>query len=146
MIAAFCFDGVEDEELVNAGRSLLTCFSTIESLCAYGDAAEHLLSDVARQHHGAPHPRPHHQAIDAIAADGIARRGVSLLEDAGVSATPRTIGSIDPERALADASGSDRVLVLLSGHRGGVGPRSLGHVARFVIDHAHGPVLLLRRM
>jgi nucleotide-binding universal stress UspA family protein len=142
--AAICFDGVDDEALIESARAFLPTFAGIEAWCGYGDAAERFIQDVAKRHHG-PHPLHHpHTAIDAEQADAIARHGVALLLRAGFEAIPRTFGGRDPGHALAAASGPDYVLVLLAGHREGSGPKSVGHVARFVLDHAHGPVLLLR--
>jgi nucleotide-binding universal stress UspA family protein len=140
MKAALCFDGVDDDALVQAARPFLRHFDTIESWCAHGAEAEHLLLDVARRHH-AP---PHHPAIDAEQAEAIARRGVERLQRCGLHAVARTLGGRDAGHALAAASAADVTLVLSAGHRAGTGPKSVGHVARFVIDHARGPVLLLR--
>jgi nucleotide-binding universal stress UspA family protein len=143
--AAICFDGVEDDSLIEAVREFLPSFAGVEAWCSYGDAAERFIEDVAERHHG-PHP-PHpsrHPVLDAGQADAIARRGVALLQRAGFEAVPRTFGGRDPGHALAAASGPDRVLVLSASHREGRGPKSIGHTARFVLDHARGPVLLLR--
>jgi len=141
--AAMCFDGVDDEALVDAAHELLACAGSVESWCGYGDAAERLLEDVAKRHHAPPHP-PHHATVDAEQAAAIAERGVALLQRAGFEAIARTFGGHDPGHALATASGPQYVLVLGAGHREGRGPKSVGHVARFVIDHAQGPVLLVR--
>lgn len=142
--AAVCFDGVDDEALIEAARAFLPNVAYIEAWCAYGDAAERFIEDVAERHHGSHPPHPAHTVIDAEQADAIARHGVALLRRAGFEAIPQTFGGRDPEHALAAASGPDYMLVLLAGHREGSGPKSVGHVARFVLDHGHGPVLLLR--
>ncbi len=143
--APICFDGVDDEALIEAVREFLPFFTDVEAWCAYGDAAERFIDDIAERHHG-PHP-PHplrHSVIDAEQADAIARHGVALLQRAGVRAIPRTLGGRDPGHALAAASRPHHVLVLSASHREGSGPKSIGHTARFVLDHARGPVLLLR--
>jgi nucleotide-binding universal stress UspA family protein len=54
-----------------------------------------------------------------------------------------------PERLICDRADSLEVhLVVLFDHRhgrpGGCSPRSVGHTARFVLDHAPCPVLVLR--
>jgi len=140
--AAFCFDGVDDEGLIAAGKEFLCLFSGFEAWCAYGDDAQRLLGEVAERHH-AP-PPPHHANVDAEQADAIAKRGVALLAQAGIEAVARIFGGSDPGHAIAAASRPDYVLILAAGHREGSGPKSVGHVARFVIDHARGPVLVLR--
>jgi hypothetical protein len=145
MIVAMCFDGVEDESLIEAARTFLPAFANVEAWCAYGDAAERMLDEIAERHHGPHPPHPTHgAALDAGQAKAIADRGVALLLRAGVAASARTFGGRDAGHALAAASGAEHVLVLLAGHREGSGPKSIGHVARFVVDHARGPVLLLR--
>jgi nucleotide-binding universal stress UspA family protein len=145
IIAAVCFDGVDDEVLIEAARIFLPSFERVEAWCGYGDSAERFMEEVADRHHGPPPQHaPRHISIDAEQADAIARHGVALLQRAGFEATPRALGGRDPGHALAAASGSGFILMLSAGHRGGVGPKSIGHVARYVLDHACGPVLLLR--
>jgi hypothetical protein len=143
MIAALCFDGIDDRALIDAARDFLANTAQIESWCAYGDVAERLLSNFAERHH-APHAPRHHPTFDAEQAEAIAKHGVELLGQAGFSAIPRTFGGRDPGHALAVASRLDVTLVLAAGHRAEIGPKSVGHVARFVVDHARGPLLLLR--
>jgi hypothetical protein len=67
-----------------------------------------------------------------------------MLGRAGFAAIAKTLGGRDPGHALAQASTADVTLVLAAGHGGGIGPKSVGHTARFVIDHARGPLVLLR--
>jgi nucleotide-binding universal stress UspA family protein len=145
LTAALCFDGVDDEALVDAASELLRGFVRLESWCGYGDAAERFIEDVAERHH-APHPHhPHDQrTIDAEQAEAIADHGVALLQRAAFSGAARTFAGRDPGHAIAEASDTETVLILGAGHRSGIGPKSVGHVARFIVDHARGPVLILR--
>ena len=142
--AAVCFDGIDDEALVEAASDVVRGFEPVEAWCAYGDEAQRLLDDVAERHHGPPHFPPHHDAIDAEQAEAIAQRGVALLQRAGFTSVARTLRGFDPGHAIAEASGPDYVVVLAAGHRDGVGPKSVGHVTRFVVDHARGPVIVVR--
>jgi nucleotide-binding universal stress UspA family protein len=56
-----------------------------------------------------------------------------------------------PEREIVNVAAewqADRVIICPRGEYGGkptIGPRSVGHVARFVLDHAPCPVLLVRQ-
>ena len=140
-IAALCFDGDDDEALIEAARDILPVFECVEAWCAYGDYADELLDELEERHH-APHHR--HEIADSEQAFAIALHAVTLLAKIGIEAKPRCMSGPDPERALVDESASERVLILLAGHKGGIGPKSMGHVARYVLDHAKGPVLLLR--
>ena len=57
-----------------------------------------------------------------------------------------------PEREIVNAAAewqADLVIVCPRAEYGGkraIGPKSVGHVARFVVDHAPCPVLLVRRL
>jgi hypothetical protein len=91
IIAAVCFDGVDDEVLIEAARIFLPSFERVEAWCGYGDSAERFMEEVADRHHGPPPQHaPRHISIDAEQADAIARHGVALLQRAGFEATPRT--------------------------------------------------------
>ncbi len=143
---AVCLDGVEDEELVAAAVPWAVRFDWVEIWCAFGDLAARELQHL-RDRHGRrpPPPPPHrHDDIDREQAEAVAERGLALVRQANLEARARVLGGRDPGHALAAASGPDVALLLAAGHQGGVGPKSLGHVARFVIDHATGPVILLR--
>jgi nucleotide-binding universal stress UspA family protein len=143
--AALCVDGVEDEALVEAARDILASSPRIEAWCGYGDEAGRLMTAIRGRHHAPPPPPPHaNENLDAEQAHAIAERGVAILTNAGFSATMRTLSGRDPGHAIAGASAPDLIVILAAGHRRERGPKSIGHVARFVIDHAAGPVLVLR--
>jgi nucleotide-binding universal stress UspA family protein len=144
MTAALCFDGLEDERLVEAAKPFLAAYPKIESWCAYGDIAERTLAIAVGRHHGSHPEPPDHESLDAEQATAIADRGVELLARAGFTAIARTLAGRDPGHALAHATRPDVVLLIAAGHREESGPRSVGHIARFVIDHAKGPVFVLR--
>jgi nucleotide-binding universal stress UspA family protein len=143
--AALCVDGVEDDVLVDAAKEALSACARVEAWCAYGAAAERLMQEILERHHGPrPHPPPGHPSLDAEQAEAIAGRGAALLAHAGLDARPRVLGGSDAGHAIAGASTGDVLLVLAAGHRREEGPKSVGHVARFVIDRARGPVLVVR--
>jgi len=142
---AICFDGIEDDALVAAALPWIAAFERVEAWCAYGDLAARELAYVRRAH-GRPPPPPHraHDEVDRRQAEAIAEGGVGLLRAAKVEVQSRILGGRDPGHALADASGPDITLFLAAGHRAGSGPASVGHVARFAIDHARGPLIVVR--
>jgi nucleotide-binding universal stress UspA family protein len=142
---AICFDGIEDDELVTAALPWIGAFERVEAWCAYGDLAARELAYI-RHAHGRPPPPPRHgrDEVDRRQAEAIAEGGAVRLRAAQVEAEPRILGGRDPGHALAEASGPDVALFLAAGHRGGSGPPSVGHVARFAIDHARGPVIVVR--
>ncbi len=142
---AICLDGIEDDELVAAALPWIAAFERVEAWCAYGDLAARELAYVRHAHGRPPPPLRHaHDEVDRRQAEAIAEGGVALLRSAKVEAQPRTLAGRDPGHALAEASGPDVTLFLAAGHRGGIGPASVGHVARFAIDHARGPLLVVR--
>jgi hypothetical protein len=142
---AICLDGIEDDALVAAALSWIAVFEKVEVWCAYGDLAARELAYIRHAHGRPPPPPPRaHDEVDRRQAEAIAEGGVALLRAAKVEAQPRILGGRDPGHALAEASGPNVALFLAAGHRGGSGPASVGHVARFAIDHARGPVIVMR--
>ena len=146
-VLAIALDGIEDERLIDAAIPWTSHFERVEVWCAYGDLAMRELEH-QRERHGRPRPPPHHPPHgpdpDRTQAEAIAAHGIELLGARGITATARVLGDRDPGHALAAATEPNVTVVLAAGHRGGIGPKSIGHVARFVIDHARGPVIVLR--
>lgn len=145
-LLALALDGIADEELIDAAVPWISHFERVEVWCAYGDLALRELEH-QRERHGRPHPPPHPPHgpdPDREQAEAIAAHGVELLRARGITASSRVLGDRDPGHALAAATEPSVTVFLASGHRGGFGPKSIGHVARFVIDHARGPVIVIR--
>jgi nucleotide-binding universal stress UspA family protein len=84
-----------------------------------GDRVEHLLDDAA----------------DQLLASAVARlgRGATVLHGHG---------RVERE-VVAAADGMDLLILARDGDRARLGPRSLGPAARFIVDHAPCPVLLV---
>jgi nucleotide-binding universal stress UspA family protein len=83
-----------------------------------------------------------------VAADDIAHRaGEELLHRAGERLQRPSTGTLArgrSEREVVRAcDGADLLVVARDGDRSRLGPRSLGHASRFVVDHAPCPVLLI---
>jgi nucleotide-binding universal stress UspA family protein len=145
-VLAVCVDGVQDEQLIAAALEWVPAFQRTQVWCGYGDVAARQLEQL-RDRHGRPGPPPpkhHENDPDRAQAEAIAERAVALFREKNVEAEARVLGDRDPGHAIAAASSAETALLLAAGHRGGVGPKSIGHVARFVIDHATGPVIVVR--
>lgn len=144
---AVCVDGVQDEELIEAARGWAPRFEWVEVWCAYGDEATRELERVREQHGRPPKPPPphrHHVEVDREQAEAIVARGAELMRLAQIDPRVRVLSGRDAGHALAAASSADVALFLAAGHRSGMGPHSVGHVARFAIDHARGPIIIVR--
>ena len=97
---------------------------------------------------GPPGPREHEmrQAENAATGD-ILNEGLRYLPDAEAFQREGR-----PEREIVNVAAewqADLVILCPRAEYGGkptIGPKSVGHVARFVIDHAPCPVLLLRSL
>ena len=72
--------------------------------------------------------------ILAAAAARLGREDAELLERRG---------RVEREVVAAVAEGVDLLVVARDGDRSRLGPHSLGHATRFVVDHAPCPVLLV---
>lgn len=146
---ALCVDGVDDEELVAAAMPWISNAERVEVWCGYGDEARRELEH-ARERHGRPRPPhpprdPHHEDVpDREQAEAIAQAAVDLLRERGIAATTRVLSDRDAGHAVAAATTPEIAVLLGSGHRGGIGPKSIGHIARFIIDHAAGPAIVLK--
>jgi nucleotide-binding universal stress UspA family protein len=95
---------------------------------------------------GPPAPREHEmQQAEHSAAEDILNEGLRYLPNAE---TLQRRGR--PEREIVNVAAewqADLVILCPRAEYGGkptIGPKSVGHVARFVVDHAPCPVLLVR--
>ena len=96
---------------------------------------------------GAPRSREDEmEQAELAAAQDVLSEGLRYLPNAE---TFRRQGR--PEREVVNAAAewqADLVIICPRGEYGGkatIGPKSVGHVARFVLDHAPCPVLLVRQ-
>jgi nucleotide-binding universal stress UspA family protein len=92
------------------------------------------------------------RAIEQAAAEqarAVLARAAQALTARGLSCGGSVQRTGEPGREICAAAGAERVdlVALFARRRPGppVGPPSVGHTARFVLDHAPCPVLLLRR-
>jgi nucleotide-binding universal stress UspA family protein len=107
--------------------------------------------DVAGAAHGAfagllgrAHPeRDPGTELERLAAASAERLLAAAAERLGRPCTPvERAGRVERE-VVAAAEGADLLVVARDGDRSRLGPRSLGPQARFVVDHAPCPVLLV---
>lgn len=98
-----------------------------------------------------PLSRAQQHAIDAATAEhtrATLQGAQASLKSRGLACEPPQIRVGEPGReicAVAAAVGAGLVVLAASRrHRPFAGPGSVGHTARFVLDHAPCPVLLLR--
>ncbi len=101
---------------------------------------------------GGPIPPAHRAAIEAAGqehAHVVVRAATAALEARGLTAAQAVIRVGEPGRNLCAAAAemnADLVVLFASRHsdRDSSGPASVGHTARFVVDHAPCPVLIIR--
>ena len=143
-----CVAGAEAEPFWERVRALLPDDATVELYHVIDEAPARELDVQFMRRPG--HPPP--PGFDARARAAETRGSDAILEDA-VRALARAagtnVGRGRPERAIVEhASESGASLVVLGCRPGELAtppePHSLGHVARFVVDHAPCPVLLVR--
>jgi nucleotide-binding universal stress UspA family protein len=141
-----CLDGTNAKEIAAATGMLLSTSRTLGLLHVI-DAAPRKEMELTRERFLRPWlPRAKEMvATEGATAQEILDEGLQHLPGAEVF---RREGR--PEREIVNLAAewrADLVLVCACTQYGPpviIGPRSLGHVARFVVDHAPCPVLLVR--
>lgn len=145
-----CLDGTNSEQLSKAASSFLSADALTLGLMYVTDTGPH--KEMERQRERFLRPRAtgplREQQIRQVeegAAQEILEEGRRYLPEAELL---RRTGRPEREIVNAAAEWNADVIVLCprSPHDGGpmLGPKSVGHVARFVLDHAPCPVLLVR--
>jgi len=147
-----CLDGNNIGQLLQAVTSLLQANALTIGLLYITDAAPHEEMERKRdfllrpRHPSGPLDERLRQA-DSAAAQDILQEGLQYFSGAE---TRQSAGR--PEREIVSFAASwhaDLIVICpRSPKHGGppLGPKSVGHVARFVLDHAPCPVLLVRPM
>lgn len=146
-----CLDGTNIKEISNAVSSMLRQDGLTIGVLYVTDTGPH--GEIERQRERFPgHPplppmrREQMQRADVAAAQDILDEGVRYLP--GAEKLQRS-GRPEHEIVLCASEWRSDLIVICprSPHRSepALGPRSVGHVARFVLDHAPCPVLLVRK-
>jgi nucleotide-binding universal stress UspA family protein len=152
MRVLFCLDGTNVEQVSKATEMLLATQSLTLGMLYVIDTGPRKDIEHTRERFLRP-PGPSgsredemHQAEQAAAQD-ILNEGLRYLLNA-----EKLQRQGRPEREIVNVAAewqADLVIICPRAEYGGkpvIGPRSVGHVARFVLDHAPCPVLLVRQL
>lgn len=145
-----CLDGTNIEQVSKAISSLLNTADLTIGLLYVTDIGPR--EDMGRQRERffrpTPPPPPRQEQMrqaESMAAQDVLEEGVRYLSGAA-----KLQRSGQPEREIVNCAAewnADLIVICpRSPSHGGppLGPKSIGHVARFVLDHAPCPVLLVR--
>jgi nucleotide-binding universal stress UspA family protein len=147
-VVLVCVAGAETEAFWGRVRTLLPADAEVELYHVVDDAPARELEVQFLRRPG--HPLPPH--LDARTRAAESRGSDAVLGDAalalgGVAGT--TVGRGRPEWSIVERAAEVSASLVIVGCRPGElstppEPHSVGHVARFVLDHAPCPVLLVR--
>jgi nucleotide-binding universal stress UspA family protein len=144
-----CLDGTNVEQVSKATEMLSATQPPILGILYVTDAGpRHDIDHIRERFLRPPGPREHEmQQAEQAAAQDILKEALRYFPNAE---TLQRRGR--PEREIVNVAaewGADLVLICPRADYGGkptIGPRSVGHVARFLLDHAPCPVLLVRSL
>lgn len=147
-----CLDGTNIEQINQAMASLIKTDALTVGLLYVIDQGPHAELERTRERFMRPSGplslrRDQMKQADEASAQDILNEGLRYLPNAELL---RHEGR--PEREIVNYAAewnADLIVICPRGQYGGkpeVGPKSVGHVARFVLDHAPCPVLLVRPM
>ncbi len=143
-----CVAGAETEAFWERVRMVLPPDAGVELYHVIDDAPARELEVQFLRRPG--HPPPPH--VDARARAAESRGSDAILADAAVAlggTAGTAVGRGRPERSIVERAAEVAASLVVVGCRPGAmstppGPHGVGHVARFVLDHAPCPVLLVR--
>ena len=146
-----CLDGTNAEPISRATGLLSPDHLTLGIIHVIDQGPHRDIEHARERHFRPPVPPPgrEHQMVEAeqASAEEIIDEGLRYLSGAE---TLRREGR--PEREIVNAAAdweADLILICPRAEyrdKHKIGPKSVGHVARFVLDHAPCPVLLVRPM
>jgi nucleotide-binding universal stress UspA family protein len=147
-----CLDGTNGEQVSKATEMLAATQSLTLGVLYVIDTGprkdiEHTRERFLRRP-GPPRSRDEEmEQAELAAAQDVLNEGLRFLPNAETFQRPGR-----PEREIVNLAAewqADLVIICPQGEYGGkpsIGPKSVGHVARFVLDHAPCPVLLVRHL
>jgi nucleotide-binding universal stress UspA family protein len=130
-----CVDAARDLATADAEMSLVYVVDDEVSKVAHGAFAG-LIGRGRRERD----PGLQADDITAKSAQALLDKAAARLQVSNTTDVRR--GRVERE-VVAAAEGADLLVVARDGDQSRLGPRSLGHAARFVVDHAPCPVLLV---
>lgn len=145
-----CLDGTNTQQVSHAAQMFSTAEPLTIALLTVIDAGPRRDMDRTRERFWRP-PLRHEpiteemQAVERAVSEDILKTGLRHLPQA-----EKLLRQGLPELEIVNAAAEWRADVILIcpraeyGEPPHIGPRSVGHVARFVLDHAPCPVLLVR--
>jgi nucleotide-binding universal stress UspA family protein len=147
-----CLDGTNGEQVSKATEMLSATQPLTLGILHVIDTGprkdiEHTRARFFRRPGPPPSREDEMEQAELAAAQDVLNEGLRHLPNAE---TFRRQGR--PEREIVNIAAewrADLVIICPRGEYGGkptIGPKSVGHVARFVLDHAPCPVLLVRQM
>lgn len=148
-----CLDGTNAEQLSKAATTFLKQEGQTFALLYVTDTGPHKEMELQRSRFLRPYDlasprRDQIREVEASSAQDILLEGKRLLNQPSIE-TAHRIGR--PEREIVNFAASWRADLIIICPRAlynehhTIGPKSIGHVARFVLDHAPCPVLLVRQ-
>ncbi len=145
-----CLDGTNAKEVSHAAQMFFTAAPLMIALLTVIDVGPR--RDIGRTRERFWRPPLHNepvteemQAAERAAAEDILKAGLGYLPQAE-TLLRQGLAELEIVNAAAEWQ-ADVILICPRAEYGEpphIGPRSVGHVARFVLDHAPCPVLLLR--
>lgn len=145
-----CLDGTNAEQISKAVSTMLRAETRTTAVLHVTDSGPEIQMERQRERFmRPPHPPVPRQErmrqAEGMAAQEILEEGSRAL---GGAEMLRRTGHVAQEIVQAAAEWQADLLVICSRSSMGkeplLGPKSVGHVARFVLDHAPCPVLLIR--
>jgi nucleotide-binding universal stress UspA family protein len=147
-----CLDGTNGELIGNAVQMFTTSEALTIALLAVIDAGPRENINRTRERFWRP-PMAHQPVTQEMLAAETAAVQETLNAALGFAPRAETlVRQGRPELEIVNAAAEWRADVIVLGARAEygetphIGPRSVGHVARFVLDHAPCPVLLVRAL
>jgi nucleotide-binding universal stress UspA family protein len=145
-----CLDGTNTRQVSHAAQMFSTAEPLTIGLLTVIDAAPRRDMDRARERFWRPPLRHGHLTDEMQAAERAVSEEILKAALGDLSQGKTLLRQGVPELEIVNAAAAWRADVILIcsraeyGEPPHIGPRSVGHVARFVLDHAPCPVLLLR--
>jgi nucleotide-binding universal stress UspA family protein len=146
-----CLDGTNVEPITKAATSLSSAALTVGLIYVIDKGPHHEIEHTRERFFRPPIPPPAREhemvAVEHGSAKEIIAEGLGYLSGAE---TLQREGR--PEREIVNAAAewqADLIVICPRAEyrdKHQIGPKSVGHVARFVLDHAPCPVLLVRPM